>query len=143
MILKDGVTLNNGYDGSVSFTALPTENIERIEVVQGPFSSLYGGYAMGGVVNIITKMPEKREFTVKSGYGSSWHRGESLDDMQKYYLSYGDKLTDKFRLLIDYGYKATNGFSKWLNVQSVKPTAGITGWSYTTDTQGKCPLPDR
>ena len=136
LILKDGVTLNNGYDGSVSFTALPTENIERIEVVQGPFSSLYGGYAMGGVVNIITKMPEKREFTVKSGYGSSWHRGESLDDMQKYYLSYGDRLTDKFSLLFDYGYKATNGFSKWLNVQSVKPPAGITGWSSTTDTQG-------
>jgi iron complex outermembrane recepter protein len=136
LILKDGVTLNNGYDGSVSFTGLPTENIEKIEVVQGPFSSLYGGNAMGGVINIITKMPEKREFTVKSGYGSSWHRGESLDDLQKYYLSYGDKPTDELRLLFDYGYKATNGFSKWLNVQSTRPTAGITGWSYTTDTQG-------
>ena len=136
LILKDGVTLNNGYDGSVSFTGLSTENIEKIEVVQGPFSSLYGGNAMGGVVNIITKMPEKREFTLISGYGSAWNRGQSLDDMQKYYLSYGDKLTDKFRLLFDYGYKATNGYSKWLNVQSTKPTAGITGWSYTSDNQG-------
>jgi len=136
LILRDGVTLNNGYDGSVSFTALPTENVEKIEVVQGPFSSLYGGNAMGGVVNIITKMPEKREFTLISGYGSAWHRGESLDDMQKYYLSYGDKPTDKLRLLFNYGYKATNGFSKWLNVQSTQPPAGITGWSYTSDTQG-------
>ena len=33
LILKDGVTLNNGYDGSVSFTGLSTENIEKIEVV--------------------------------------------------------------------------------------------------------------
>ena len=135
LILMDGIPLNNAYDGSVSFTALPTENVERVEVVQGPFSSLYGGYAMGGVVNIITKMPEKREFTVISGYGSSWHRGESLDDFQKYYLSYGDKLTDKLRLLLSYGYKSTNGYPKDLNVQSSKPTAGITGWSYTSDNQ--------
>ncbi len=137
LILKDCVMLNNGYDGSVSFTGLSTENIEKIEVVQGPFSSLYGGNAMGGVVNIITKMPEKREFTLESGYGSSWFRGQSLDDMQKYYLSYGDKLFDKFHLLFNYGYKATNGFSKWLNVQSTQPPAGITGWSYTTDNTGK------
>ena len=137
LILKDGVTLNNGYDGSVSFTGLSTENIEKIEIVQGPFSSLYGGNAMGGVVNIITKMPEKREFTLESGYGSSWNRGQSLDDLQKYYVSYGDKLADKFSLLFDYGYKSTNGFSKYLNVVSTQPTAGITGWSYTTDTTGK------
>ena len=137
LILKDGVTLNNGYDGSVSFTGLSTENIEKIEVVQGPFSSLYGGNAMGGVVNIITKMPEKREFTLESGYGSSWNRGQSLDDLQKYYVSYGDKLADKFSLLLDYGYKSTNGFPKYLNVVSTQPPAGITGWSYTTDTTGK------
>lgn len=136
LIMKDGVILNNGYDGMVNFTSLPTENIERVEVVQGPSSSLYGGNAMGGVVNIITRMPEKREFKLKSGYGSSWDRGKSLDDMQKYYLSYGDKLTDKFSLLFDYGYKATNGFPKYLNVVSTKPPAGITGWSSTTDTQG-------
>lgn len=136
LILKDGVIQNNGYDGSVSFTALPTNNVERIEVVQGPFSSLYGGNAMGGVVNIITKMPEKREFTASGGYGSSWNRGQSPDDLQKYYVSYGDKLGDKFRLLFDYGYKSTNGFSKWLNVQSTKPTAGISGWSSTTDNAG-------
>jgi iron complex outermembrane receptor protein len=92
---------------------------------------------MGGVVNIITKMPEKREFTLESGYGSSWNRGQSLDDLQKYYVSYGDKLADKFSLLFDYGYKSTNGFSKYLNVVSTQPTAGITGWSYTTDTTGK------
>ena len=92
---------------------------------------------MGGVVNIITKMPEKREFTLESGYGSSWNRGQSLDDLQKYYVSYGDKLFDKFHLLFNYGYESTNGFSKYLNVVSTQPTAGITGWSYTTDTTGK------
>ncbi|MFA5321414.1 MAG: TonB-dependent receptor [Smithella sp.] len=136
LILKDGIILNNGYDGSASFTGLSTENIEKIEVVQGPFSSLYGGNAMGGVVNIITKMPEKMEFVLQGGYGSSWNRGESLDDLQKYYVSYGDKLFDKFHILLNYGYKSTNGFGKYMNVVSTAPPAGITGWSYTSTTAG-------
>jgi iron complex outermembrane receptor protein len=136
LILKDGVPLNNAYTGDVSLTSMSAGDVERIEVVQGPFSSLYGGYAMGGVVNILTKMPEKREFTVKSGYGSSWNRGESLDDLYKYYLSYGDKPTEKLRLFFSYGYKATNGYPKDMVVASKKPTAGITGWTQITDKYG-------
>ncbi|MBN1380339.1 MAG: TonB-dependent receptor [Deltaproteobacteria bacterium] len=136
LIIQDGLQLNSAYDGGVAYTGIPLESIERIEVVQGPFSSLYGGYAMGGVVNVITRMPDQREFTLKSGYGSSWNRGESFDDLQRYYISYGDKLTEKFRLLVNYAYEETNGFPKYLNVQSSMPTAGITGWSATTTNQG-------
>lgn len=136
LILQDGVPLNSAYTGDVSLTGMSTGNVEQIEVVQGPFSSLYGGYAMGGVVNILTKMPDKREFIVQSGYGTSWHRGESLDDLQKYYLSYGDRPTDKLRLFLSYGYKSTNGYAKDMVVASSKPTAGITGWDYTSTNQG-------
>jgi iron complex outermembrane receptor protein len=136
LILRDGIPLNNAYTGDVQWGALAPEDIERVEVVKGPFSSLYGGNAMGGVVNIITKMPGKREFTVKSGYGTSWTRGEAMDDLQKYYLSYGDNIKDKLSLFLSYGYKGTNGYPTDLNVQSAKPPASITGWSTTTDNQG-------
>jgi iron complex outermembrane receptor protein len=132
LILRDGVPLNNAYTGDVTLTGMSTGDIERIEVVQGPFSSLYGGYAMGGVVNIISRMPEKREFTVKSGYGTSWHRGESLDDLQNYYLSYGDRPIDKLSMLFHYGYKSTNGYPKDMVVTPYQPPAGYTGWSSTT-----------
>lgn len=60
LILMDGVPLNDSYSGGVRYGGLLPENVERIEVAKGPFSSLYGGYAMGGVVNILTKMPKKR-----------------------------------------------------------------------------------
>ena len=136
LILMDGMPLNNAYTGDVSWAGLPLENIERVEVVKGPFSSLYGGNAMGGVVNIISRMPEKREFTLKTGYGSSGTRGEAMDDLQKYYLSYGDKIKDKFSLFLGYGWKGTNGYPTDLNVQSSRPPAGISGWSPTTDNQG-------
>ncbi|MGP8153888.1 MAG: TonB-dependent receptor [Smithella sp.] len=133
LIMMDGIPLNNAFDGTVNFSALPTENVERVEVVQGPFSSLYGGNAMGGAVNIITQMPEKREFTLISGYGSSWNRGEAIDDFQKYYISYGDRLINKLSLLLSYGYKSTDGYPSNFNVQSAQPPAGITGYSATTD----------
>jgi iron complex outermembrane receptor protein len=136
LFLLDGLALNDAYTGGVSYGLLSVEDVERIEVVKGPFSSLYGGNAMGGVVNIITKMPGKREFTFKTGYGSSWDRGEGMDDLRKFYLSYGDKFKDKFSLFASYGYKATNGYPSDFNVQSSMPTAGITGWSRTTDNQG-------
>ena len=136
LILLDGMPLHDAYTGGVVWGGRASEDVEKIEVVKGPFSSLYGGYAMGGVVNIITKMPEKREFTLKSGYGSSWDRGEGLDDLRRFYLSYGDKFKDKMSLFLSYGYKSTNGYPSDFNVQKAQPPAGITGWSYTTDREG-------
>jgi iron complex outermembrane recepter protein len=137
LILKDGLPLNNAYTGDVAW-GMSSDNIERIEIVEGPFSSLYGGYAMGGVVNIITKMPEQREFTLKSGYGTSWDRGEAMDDLKRLSLSYGDKIKDTFTFFVSYGYEGTNGFPTDLNVQSKAPTtaSGITGWLNTPDNKG-------
>ena len=60
LILLDGMALNSAYDGTVTFAGFAPEDVERIEVVRGPFSSLYGSYAMGGVVNILTKMPAEK-----------------------------------------------------------------------------------
>ncbi len=135
LILMDGITMNNAYTGNVAWNLFTPENVERIEVVKGPFSSLYGGYAMGGVVNIITKMPEKREFTLKGGYGSAWSRGEAMNDVRTYYASCGDKI-EKLGMFLSYANKYTNGYVSDFNVQTTKPTAGITGWSYTTNRSG-------
>lgn len=88
LVLLDGIPLNNPYTGNVKFGGFYPEDLERVEVVKGPFSSLFGGYAMGGVVHFITKLPEKREIVVKGGYGSSFDRGEGLDDLRKLYVSY-------------------------------------------------------
>lgn len=136
LIMLDGIPLNDPQSGAIRLGGLRFEDVERIEAVKGPFSSLYGGVAMGGVINIITKLPEKREFTIKSGYGSAFKRGEAHDDVRKFYLSYGDKLWNKFNLFLSYGHLATNGFSNTLNVQRIMPFSGVTGWVPTTDTQG-------
>ncbi|WP_449245024.1 TonB-dependent receptor plug domain-containing protein [Desulfobacca acetoxidans] len=137
LLLQDGITLNDPYSGGQKdMLGITPENVDRIEVVRGPFSSLYGGYAMGGVVNVITKMPEKREFVLKGGYGTSMPGADGLDNLWRVYGSYGDKFFDKLSTFISFGYRATDGFTTDFNVASKAPPAGISGWSYTTNTQG-------
>ncbi len=59
-----------------------------------------------------------------------------MDDLRKFYISYGDKLWEKASLFLSYGYKATDGFPSDFNVQSLQPPANITGWTKTTNDQG-------
>jgi len=54
------VLVDSGYAGTVNLAKLLVDEIERIEIVKGPASVLYGSQAMGGVINIITKKPKKR-----------------------------------------------------------------------------------
>ena len=71
LILVDGVPQNDANNGQVNWTMIDTESIERIEVLRGPYSSLHGGNAMGGVVSIFTRMPERTGATLKVGVGGS------------------------------------------------------------------------
>ncbi len=60
LVLLDGVRLNTGEGGSVDFSTVPLDSIERIEIIRGGGTTVYGSDAMGGVVNIITKEPTDR-----------------------------------------------------------------------------------
>ncbi len=55
LILMDGQRVNNTQSGEVDLTTLPTEGIDRVEIVRGGASALYGADAVGGVINVITK----------------------------------------------------------------------------------------
>ncbi|MCB1519865.1 MAG: TonB-dependent receptor [Hyphomicrobiaceae bacterium] len=55
LVVIDGVEVNSNTDGFYDFANLSAAEIERIEVLRGPQSGLYGGGALGGVINIVTK----------------------------------------------------------------------------------------
>jgi vitamin B12 transporter len=55
LVLVDGARVNSPYFPGYDFSGLTTENVERIEIVRGPFSALYGSDAIGGVVQIFTR----------------------------------------------------------------------------------------
>lgn len=71
LVLLDGIPLNTGQGGSVDLSTIPIESLDRIEVIRGGGSAVYGPDAMGGVVNLVTKKPgETPEVDGLFTYGS-------------------------------------------------------------------------
>jgi outer membrane receptor protein involved in Fe transport len=71
LVLLDGIPMNVLYDGQVDWSQLSTQDIERVEVVRGASSGLYGANAMGGVINVLSRAPEPGSVTrVGAEYGS-------------------------------------------------------------------------
>ncbi len=61
LVLLNGVPINTSDEGGVNWNRINPFDVERIEIMKGPGSSLYGNNAMGGVINIITKKPVKNQ----------------------------------------------------------------------------------
>ncbi|MCB9223168.1 MAG: TonB-dependent receptor [Crocinitomicaceae bacterium] len=59
LVLIDGMSIISGLSSVYGFNGIPTSLIDRVEIVKGPSSTLYGTEAVGGVINIITKSPEE------------------------------------------------------------------------------------
>ncbi len=55
LIMLNGIPLNSGFNGDVEWNNISMNNVQRIEVTRGSGSSLYGGNAMGGIINIIKR----------------------------------------------------------------------------------------
>lgn len=71
-VLVDGVAMIGRNDGSLDLGQINMNNVERIEIIEGPMSIIYGTDALGGVINIITKAPTKntKEIKLQQYYGS-------------------------------------------------------------------------
>lgn len=69
LVLLDGVPLNDAFGGWVYWNAIPLPSIERVEVVRGQGSSVWGNYALSGVVQVVTRPPAERRATLEASYG--------------------------------------------------------------------------
>ncbi len=131
LVLLDGQNIANAFSNSVAWSSIPVENIERIEVIRGPFSALYGGNAMGGVINIITKTPKKLELVAQGGYGTY--------DSWTYYLGAGDRLWDRVSVQAGFNYRLSAGYpSSMVNKTATPGTSAtnVVGWQPTQTTTG-------
>ena len=82
LFLIDGRRITGRIAGRINGSTLPLGNVERIEIVRGPQSSLYGSDGIGGVVNIITKKPGDT-FSLTTGVSSAFTL--AYDDPASYY----------------------------------------------------------
>lgn len=72
LVLIDNIKVGSATSGTTAFQNIPLEQIERIEIVRGPRSSLYGSEAIGGVIHIFTRKGEGSGYrpNLSLGYGS-------------------------------------------------------------------------
>ena len=71
LVMVDGVPIIGAFDGQVFWGKVPQESIDHIEIVRGSGASLWGNYAMAGVINIVTRKPTETGAALKATYGSN------------------------------------------------------------------------
>ena len=102
LVLVDGIPFNDPFGGWVYWTRVPMESVDRIEVVDGSSSSLYGNYAMGGVINIVSSKATRRTAEVRAQYGN--RNSPKLD-------FFGSDVWGKVGVAVDGSVFDTDGFT--------------------------------
>ncbi len=112
LVLLDGMRMNSARDGGfdLSFVPVSVDDIDRIEIVRGPSSALYGSDAVGGVINIITKKPSANKSTVGASVGSHGYDDLFLNNSGRqggwYYSLSGERETSD-------GYRVNSDAYQW------------------------------
>ena len=136
LLYVDGVSMVESMSGNTNLSFLPTSGVDRIEILRGPSSALYGGGGMGGVINIMTQTPEPGAHgslkTVFGNFGYQKYEGMASYGAQKYSLSLdlSDTKTDNYYsrdtlLRRDYNYQT--GIYTY-DYHSDYEKAGHVGW---------------
>ena len=143
LVLLDGRRMNSASAGGFDMSDLPVliSEIERIEIVRGPSSALYGADAVGGVVNIITKKTTAAETMVTAEGGTHGYQSAAVSNANKldkffYALSAGieesegyrdnDKL-DKKLVGAKFGYELSQDSSLELSTDYIEKKIGVPG----------------
>jgi outer membrane cobalamin receptor len=101
LVLIDNRPINSVTYGSADLSEIPLDNVERVEIIKGPSSHLYGANAMGGVINVITKNPPAvPTFRAGATYGTF--------NTQTYAAEHGQTI-GRFGYLFSAGYKSSDG----------------------------------
>lgn len=108
LILINGVKMN--MDGYYNLEDIPLQNVERVEIVKGAGSVLYGAEAFGGVINVITKKDVKNSFTYSQGSFGQKNHSISLHE-DKFNITAVKQNMGTVKRLSDSGY-GTGGSDK-------------------------------
>ncbi|WP_041718812.1 TonB-dependent receptor [Desulfurivibrio alkaliphilus] len=132
LVLIDGRPSRTYGSGGVNFREINSANIERIEVVKGPASALYGSNAIGGVINLITKKPTAQPQVTAWGEAGEYdeYRGGAYASGTSQSLSYN----------VDFNFKDRNGWREnteskrqAANIRLQHFTAGASIWTFNFD----------
>src|SRR5215472_771543 len=102
LVLLDGVPINDAFGGWIYWDEIPLNTIDRVEVVEGGGSDLWGNEAEGGVINIISKHPPANGLSLQTSYGNH----DTTQDALSAEHSYGP-----LRVSLEGDFFNTNGWN--------------------------------
>lgn len=117
LILLDGQPIHDAGSGQVNWRIPFVDDIEKIEVIPGAFSSLYGSNAVGGVINIISKQAKERELTFKVKRGGGDASGQEAS------LYFRNKTEQGLGITAGFGYQDKDSYINDFVVRT--PLAGV------------------
>ena len=145
LILMDGKRLAAETENPYEMDRIPTAMIERIEVVKGPMSTLYGSDAIGGVINVITRTADKPVTTIDVQYGQNSHgdakeKTVNLTTMGKKdqfsYKFYGSIVnTNPFTIDENYTQQAVHPMTHASVPDPINSQSGTLGVTYRDDAE--------
>lgn len=110
LVLLDGQKLNPSGNGIADLNTVPLEMVEKIEILKGGQSALYGADALAGVINIIT-LPQKRKESSRLSLENHWGRW----DTEIFNSSFSNLFSEKLFLKLAYTYEySKNDFKIWV-----------------------------
>ncbi|UOG92191.1 MAG: TonB-dependent vitamin B12 receptor [Candidatus Thiothrix sulfatifontis] len=118
LVLIDGIKMGSATTGTVAFEDLPLDQVERIEVVRGPRSSLYGSEAIGGVIQIFTRKGGKGfqpEISISAGSNNTQKANVNLaggDTTTWYNVNAGTEKTDGFNATANNKEPDADGYAR-------------------------------
>ncbi|OQX95402.1 hypothetical protein B6I21_05605 [candidate division KSB1 bacterium 4572_119] len=119
LLLLDGIPMMPGDSGDIKWDIIPLSQIERVEVIKGAGSALYGSHALGGIINVISKEPSESPVTeakISTGfYDQPYHEEWKWTDDLQYFtqtdISHSRKINN-VGVLLSGGYKTSTGYQQ-------------------------------
>lgn len=122
LAMLDGVPLNDPYSAAIQWKKIPDEILSRVEVVRGGTASLFGNYALGGTINLITRPALETATKVNASWGSR--------NTQRVDLGLDHKISDGFGIGLNVLNFATDGYIR--TAPEVRGAADIDANTHTT-----------
>ena len=136
LVLIDGLRAGSSSSGTTTLEAIPLDQIDRIEILRGPASSLYGADAIGGVVQVFTKRASGSTFTpnLAAGFGT-YNTGAvsagfaGTNGSLRYSVQAGGRTSDGFNAIVNSGNFFYNPDRDGFNTRNLSANLG---WTWAT-----------